>query len=66
MLNRSIIMGRITANPELRQVMIDELSSFPNGQYDDITDAISHGFNYLFMSDDVAKKATAKMRVIHI
>ena len=53
-------------NPELRQVMIDELSSFPNGQYDDITDAISHGFNYLFMSDDVAKKATAKMRVIHI
>jgi phage terminase large subunit-like protein len=46
--------------------MIDELNSFPNGAHDDITDAISHGYNHLFMNEDVNKKATAKMRVIHI
>lgn len=54
------------SNPELRQLMIDELNSFPNGAHDDITDAISHGYNHLFMNEDVNKKATAKMRVIHI
>lgn len=53
-------------DPVLRQVMIDELSSFPNGEHDDITDAISHGFNYLFVNEDTTKKATAKIGVVFL
>lgn len=53
-------------DPVLRQIMIDELSSFPNGEHDDITDAISHGYNYLFVNEDVSKKTTAKMGVVFL
>lgn len=53
-------------DPVLRQVMIDELSTFPNGEHDDITDAIAHGYNYLFVNEDITKKTTAKMGVVFL
>lgn len=53
-------------DPVLRQVMIDELSTFPNGEHDDITDSISHGFNYLFVNENTTKKTTAKMGVVFL
>lgn len=43
-------------NPKLRQIFIDELSSFPLGKHDDIVDAISHGVNYLFNNFDQGQK----------
>lgn len=54
------------SDPVLRQVMLDEMNSFPNGVHDDITDAISHGYNYLFVNEDTTKKATAKMGVVFL
>ena len=34
-----------------RQAFIDELSTFPVGDFDDITDATAHAYNYLFMDE---------------
>lgn len=61
--------GKVYVNiddPALREVLIDELSSFPNGSHDDIVDAVSHGYNYLFMENTKSKKVSAKMRVVFL
>ena len=61
--------GKVYVNIDdsaLREVLIDELSSFPNGSHDDIVDAISHGYNYLFMEDKKSKKVSAKMGVVFL
>ena len=62
--------GKVYVNiddPVVRQVMLDELESFPNGAHDDITDAISHGYNYLFMDDlGQKKKVSARMGVVFL
>lgn len=68
-LKNAIEDGKVYINiedDELRQIMIDELSSFPNGEHDDITDAISHGYNYLFVNEETKKKSTAKMGVVFL
>ena len=31
--------------------LIEEFESFPNGEFDDIVDAVAHGYNYLFNTD---------------
>lgn len=46
-----------------RQAFYDELSTFPAGEHDDITDAASHVYNYLFMNDD-KKEFDARMEVV--
>lgn len=46
-----------------RQAFYDELSAFPAGEHDDITDAASHVYNYLFMNDD-KKEFDARMEVV--
>lgn len=49
----------------LRDILYDELSSFPVGKHDDITDACSHCYNYLFV--DVNKpKPRAKVGVVFL
>lgn len=61
--------GKVYVNiddPTLRQVMLEELEAFPNGSHDDITDAISHGYNYLFMEDNRSKKVSARMGVVFL
>lgn len=61
--------GKVYVNiddPALREVLIDELSSFPNGSHDDIVDAVSHGYNYLFMENTKSKKVSAKMGVVFL
>lgn len=62
--------GKVYVNiddPQLRQVLLNEFESFPNGQHDDITDAVSHGYNYLFMEDTKSKKkVSAKMGVVFL
>jgi predicted phage terminase large subunit-like protein len=35
-----------------RQSLVNELSSFPYGEHDDIIDSLSHGYNYLFRGDE--------------
>ena len=47
-----------------RQAFYDELSTFPAGEHDDITDAASHVYNYLFMNDK--KEFDARMEVVFI
>ena len=47
-----------------RQALIDELSVFPLAEHDDITDAASHVFNYLFMDDK--KEYSAKLGIVHL
>lgn len=49
-----------------RQAFIDELSTFPAGEHDDITDAASHVYNYLFMSDEDKKEYDAKLGVVFL
>lgn len=49
-----------------RQAFIDELSTFPAGEHDDITDATSHVYNYLFMSEDDKKEYDAKLGVVFL
>ena len=34
-----------------RQIFLDEFSSFPNGDHDDIVDAVAHGVNWLKFKD---------------
>jgi len=48
-----------------RQAFYDELSTFPAGEHDDITDAASHVYNYLFMNDD-KKEFDARMEVVFL
>lgn len=47
-----------------RQAFYDELNSFPAGEHDDITDAVSHVYNYLFMNDK--KEIDARMEVVFL
>lgn len=49
-----------------RQAFIDELSTFPAGEHDDITDATSHVYNYLFMSEEDKKEYDAKLGVVFL
>lgn len=49
-----------------RQALIDELSTFPAGEHDDITDAASHVYNYLFMSEEDKKEYNAKLGVVFL
>lgn len=37
----------------LRDAFINEFKSFPNGQHDDIVDAVSHGYNWLKHNNDL-------------
>lgn len=48
-----------------RQAFFDELNGFPAGEHDDITDACSHVYNYLFMNDS-DKPVTAKFGVVYL
>lgn len=48
-----------------RQSFYDELNSFPAGEHDDITDATSHVYNYLFMNDD-KKEYSARLDVVFL
>ena len=48
-----------------RQAFIDELSGFPLAEHDDITDAASHVFNYLFI-DDNKKEYSAKLGIVRL
>lgn len=47
-----------------RQALYDELSTFPAGEHDDITDACSHVYNYLFMGDK--KEINARLDVVFL
>ena len=47
----------------LRMKLIDEFSSFPNGDHDDIVDAAAHAYNYLFKKDD---DNTAMLGVVYL
>lgn len=51
-------------NDATRQALIDELSVFPVAEHDDITDAASHCFNYLFMDDK--KEYSAKLGIVKL
>ena len=48
-----------------RQALYDELNTFPAGEHDDITDAISHVYNYLFMNEN-KKEFDARMEVLFL
>ncbi|WP_405286381.1 hypothetical protein [Methanobrevibacter sp.] len=48
-----------------RQAFYDELNSFPSGEHDDITDAVSHVYNYLFMNEN-KKEFDARMEVVFL
>ena len=50
----------------LRGVLLDEMTGFPAVVHDDIVDAISHGFNYLFMNDAMSKKINARIEAIDL
>ena len=68
-LKNAIEDGKVYINIEdesLRQVLLDELTGFPNMAHDDIVDAIAHCFNYLFMNDAMGRKVNARMGVIKL
>ena len=68
-LKNAIEDGKVYVNIEdesLRQVLLDELTGFPNMAHDDIVDAIAHSFNYLFMNDAMGRKVNARMGVIKL
>lgn len=48
----------------LRDSMLGEMKSFPNGEHDDIVDAMAHCYNYVFMKDK--SKRTAKMGIVYL
>lgn len=49
----------------LRDKLINEFSSFPNADHDDIVDAASHVYNALFMTEK-ENKPTAKLGIVYI
>ena len=49
----------------LRDKLINELQGFPSAEHDDITDACSHIFNYLFKSEE-EKKNTPKLGIVYL
>ena len=49
-------------NPTAKASLISELETFPNGEHDDIIDAIAHGYNYLFDTD----KRNAMLGVVNL
>ena len=42
--------------PGLRQVFLDEFSTFPNGEHDDIVDSVAYAVNWLKYGDQNARK----------
>lgn len=48
----------------VRDVMLKEMKSFPNGEHDDIVDAMAHAINYI-NAGGVGKR-TAKMGVVYL
>ena len=48
----------------LREALYDELSSFPVGKHDDITDACSHCYNHLFVDMGAKPRPKAKLGVV--
>ena len=48
-----------------RQLFYDELSMFPAGEHDDITDATSHVYNYLFRNE-AKKKYHARVGMVYL
>ena len=51
-------------NDEMRELLISQLKSFPNGKHDDIVDAIAYAYNYLSQknADDNIKTANKRKR----
>ena len=48
----------------LRQVFLDEFSTFPNGEHDDVVDSIAYGVNWLKYGDgNVRKKKPGLVRI---
>ena len=48
----------------VRDVMLREMRSFPNGEHDDIVDAMAHAINYV--NDDNGGGSTAKMGIVYL
>lgn len=49
-LRNAIFDGKVHVcinNNSMREIVLSELKSFPNGKHDDCVDALSHGFNWL-------------------
>lgn len=49
-------------NEDMRQTLIDEFKSFPNGKHDDIVDAISYGYLFLQKHDNRIVKTAGKRK----
>jgi len=49
-------------NDEMRETLLSELKSFPNGKHDDIVDAISYGYLYLSKHGDNLVKTGGKRK----
>ena len=68
-LQNAIEDGKVYVNiqdPITRQAFYDELTSFPNGKHDDITDATAHCYNYLFMEHTGKKRPRPKIGVVFL
>lgn len=68
-LKNAIEDGKVYVNitdPVIRQVFYDELSVFPNGKHDDITDATAHAYNSLFMDGLGKKRPRPKIGVVFL
>lgn len=68
-LQNAIEDGKVYVNiqdPITRQAFYDELTSFPNGKHDDITDATAHCYNYLFMEHTGKRRPRPKIGVVFL
>ncbi len=68
-LQNAIEDGKVYVNiqdPVVRQAFYDELSSFPNGKHDDITDATAHAYNQLFMENMSKRRPRPKIGVVFL
>ena len=68
-LQNAIQDGKVYVNikdPVTRQAFYDELTSFPNGKHDDITDATAHAYNYLFMEHTGKSRPRPKIGVVFL
>lgn len=55
-LKNAILDGKLYIDidePELREAIIQEFKSFPEGKHDDIVDALAHTYNYLARDDSM-------------
>ena len=53
-------------NPQIREELLNELQGFPALVHDDIVDACSHAYNYLFMGDSMGRKINARIEAIDL